>query len=161
RDPVAPRPAATVLLMRDTGADFEILMTRRSATASFAPGAFVFPGGALDAADRAPRAQALARFRASQGGELRAFSIAALREAFEELGILLAYDSSGRLVTQETVDRLDRSDLAFFDQIERESLALAGDSMHWYCHWVTDPDLPKRFDVRFLVARIPEGQTPV
>ena len=161
REPVAPRPAATVLLMRDAGSEFEILMTRRSKTASFAPGAFVFPGGALDAADRAARAQALARFRKSQDDELRAFSIAAIREAFEELGILLAYDSSGRLVTQEGIERLDRSDQNFFEQIERESLLLAGDSMHWYCHWITDRDLPKRFDVRFLVARIPEGQSPV
>ncbi|MFA7505497.1 MAG: MBL fold metallo-hydrolase [Burkholderiaceae bacterium] len=161
REPVSPRPAATVLLMRDAGADFEILMTRRSPTASFAPGAFVFPGGALDAADGAARAQSLARFRASQGEQLRAFSIAAIREAFEELGILLAYGSDGRLVRQDTIERLDRDDEAFFDQIEAESLLLAGDSMHWYCHWVTDPDLPKRFDVRFLVARVPDGQSPV
>lgn len=161
REPVRPRPAATVLLMRDAGADFGILMTRRSPTASFAPGAFVFPGGALDEADRAPRAQALARFRPTQGEELRAFSIAAIREAFEELGILLAYDADGRLVGQDTIEKLDRDDDAFFDQIERHSLTLAGDAVHWYCHWVTDPDLPKRFDVRFLVARVPAGQSPV
>ena len=161
REPVTPRPAATALLMRDIRDDFEILMTRRSSTASFAPGAFVFPGGALDEADRAARAQSLARFRATQDADLRAFSIAAIREAFEELGILLAYGADGRLVGQDVVDRLDRDDQAFFDQMERHSLTLAGDAVHWYCHWVTDPDLPKRFDVRFLVARVPEGQAPV
>ncbi len=162
REPVTPRPAATVLLMRDVGADFEILMTRRSPTASFAPGAFVFPGGALDEADRGARAQGLTRFRPTLGAELRAYSIAAIREAFEELGILLAYGSDGRLVTQDIVEQLDRTDdRTFFDQMERHSLTLAGDAVHWYCHWVTDPDLPKRFDVRFLVARIPEGQTPI
>lgn len=161
REPVTPRPAATVLLMRDAGADFEILMTKRSETASFVPGVFVFPGGALDAADRSTRAQALARFRPSQDDDLRAFSIAAIREAYEELGILLAYGADGRLISQDVIERLDRSDQAFFDQIERESLTLAADSMRWYCRWVTDPDMPKRFDVRFLVARIPDGQSPV
>jgi recombination protein RecT len=161
REPVTPRPAATILLLRDAGSEFEVLMTRRSPNASFAPGAFVFPGGALDEADRAPRAHSLARFRPTQGNDLRAFSIAAIREAFEELGILLAYGADGRLVRQDVIDGLDRDDAAFFDQLERHSLLLAADAVHWYCHWVTDPDLPKRFDVRFLVARVPDGQSPI
>lgn len=161
REPVATRPAATVLLMRDAGSDFEILMTRRSATASFAPGAFVFPGGSLDEADRVGPVQRLTRFRASQNDELRVYAAAAIRETFEELGILLAYDSRGRLVSQDEVDRLDRDNPAFYEQIEQESLTLAGDSVYWYCHWVTDRDMPKRFDVRFLAARVPDGQAAV
>ncbi|HUR89325.1 MAG TPA: MBL fold metallo-hydrolase [Ramlibacter sp.] len=106
REPVTPRPAATVILLRDTPEGFEVLMTRRSATASFAPGAFVFPGGVIDPGET-PQA-------------------AAVRESFEELG-----------------------------------LDLAGVKMSLLARWITDRDLPRRFDVSFLVARMPEGQTPV
>ena len=108
REPVTPRPAATVLLLRDTPAGVEVLMTRRSATASFAPGAYVFPGGVLDAGD--------------QGSLARA----AVRECFEELAVRVAEDS-----------------------------------LRVLAHWITDRDLPRRFDVTFFVARMPEGQTPV
>lgn len=161
REPVAPRPAATVLLIRDSAPGFEVLMTRRSVSASFAPGAYVFPGGALDATDAAAAARAVSRVRPTQDEEIRAFSVAAAREAFEELGILLAYDCAGELVSQEAVDALDRSPQAdFLAQVAGANYTLAVDRIWWLCHWITDRDLPKRFDARFFVARMPPGQTP-
>src|SRR5947208_5370244 len=107
REPVPLRAAATVLLLRDTPEGIEVLMTRRSPTASFAPGAYVFPGGVMEP------------------GETPA--AAAIRETFEELSV--------RLSPTEPVAVLAR--------------------------WITDRDLPRRFDVMFLVARMPEGQVPV
>ncbi|MCL4745552.1 MAG: MBL fold metallo-hydrolase [Burkholderiaceae bacterium] len=160
-EPVAPRPAATVLLVRDASEGFEVLMTRRSSTASFAPGAFVFPGGALDTADGSSHAADLSRTRDSQSGEQRAFSIAAIREAFEELGVLLAYRADGSIAGASDVERLDRSSSDFLAQIHAGKYRLAVDQVWWLCHWITDRDLPKRFDARFFVARMPAGQTPV
>ena len=77
REPAPVRAAATVLLLRDTPAGIEVLMTRRSATASFAPGAYVFPGGVIDAADHA--AHARAAHRPAQTGDALTQAIAAIR----------------------------------------------------------------------------------
>lgn len=162
RPPVSPRPAATILLLRDAPQGLEVLMTRRSEQASFAPGAYVFPGGALDAADQGDTAQRLSRARASQSAEQRAFTVAAIREAFEELGILLAHLPDDRLARQAHLDQLSRErDADFLAQIEAQGMQLAVDQVWWLCHWITDPDLPKRFDARFFVARMPADQEPV
>jgi recombination protein RecT len=137
-------------------------MTRRSLTASFAPGAFVFPGGALDVADGSILAQQLSRSRATQSAEQRAFTVASIREAFEELGVLLAYRADGRLAGQADINRLSRArDADFLADVQAAGLTLAVDHVHFLCHWITDRDLPKRFDARFFAARMPEGQTPV
>lgn len=162
KPPVVPRPAATILLLRDTERGLEVLMTRRSMQASFAPGAFVFPGGALDAADQGDAARGLSRARASQSHEQQAFTVAAIREAFEELGVLLARRPDGTPAGQGHLDRLSRDrDADFLEQMTEHGLSLAVDDVWWLCHWITDPDLPKRFDARFFVARMPEDQEPV
>jgi glyoxylase-like metal-dependent hydrolase (beta-lactamase superfamily II)/8-oxo-dGTP pyrophosphatase MutT (NUDIX family) len=158
REPATPRPAATVLLLRDTAAGIEILMTRRSPTASFAPGAYVFPGGGIDAADA--QAHAIAARRATQSDERLTQAIAAIRESFEELGILLARHGDGRFATAADVHALDRH-APFAPQIRERGLVLAADQVFLLAHWITDRDLPRRFDVPFLVARMPEGQVPV
>ena len=95
REPVSPLHAATVLLLRDAspGGDLEVLMTRRSGKASFAPGAYVFPGGGIDEADRL--AHPVADRRPTQSDEHLTQAIAASRESFEDLGILLACHASG------------------------------------------------------------------
>lgn len=161
REPVATRPAATVLLLRDGEGGLEVLMTRRSSTASFAPGAFVFPGGALDPADASPRARRIARARSEQSDEHLTYSTAAIREAFEELGVLLAYRPDSSLARQDDVLSLDRSqDADFLGQLEAAGYRMANDQVWSLCHWTTDRDLPKRFDVRFLVAPMPAGQEP-
>ncbi|MEO6973248.1 MAG: NUDIX domain-containing protein, partial [Rhodoferax sp.] len=106
RAPAPVRPAATVLLLRDTPAGVEVLMTRRSTTASFAPGAYVFPGGGVDALDAAAHAQASRR--AAQSDLHLTQAIAAIRESFEELGILLARRSDGTLADASDIAGLDR-----------------------------------------------------
>ena len=158
RDPAPLRPAATVLLLRDTPHGIEVLMTRRATTASFAPGAYVFPGGGIDAADAAAHAQSTRR--ASQSDLQLTQAIAAIRESFEELGVLLARHADGRHVSTEDIAALDRQ-APFAAQCQARGLTLAGADVFTLAHWVTDRDLPRRFDVPFLVARMPEGQTPV
>jgi glyoxylase-like metal-dependent hydrolase (beta-lactamase superfamily II)/8-oxo-dGTP pyrophosphatase MutT (NUDIX family) len=160
RDPVATRPAATILLLRDAPDGLQVLMTRRSAKASFAPGAYVFPGGALDAADGEAGALAVSRARPDQDAVQRRFAAAALREAFEELGVLLAWQRGGdRPCEPAGALEMDRSHSAdFYGQLARRGLELAIDRTGWLSHWVTDRDLPRRFDVRFFVAPMPDGQ---
>lgn len=161
REPVPVRAAATVLLLRDSEAGIEVLMTRRSDRASFAPGAYVFPGGQIDAADEA--AQRIATHRPTQSGLQLTQAIAAIREGFEELGVLLARHADGRPVSAEDIASMDRSTtspVSFVAQCEQRGLLLASDQVFTLAHWITDRDLPKRFDVPFLVARMPEGQTP-
>jgi glyoxylase-like metal-dependent hydrolase (beta-lactamase superfamily II)/8-oxo-dGTP pyrophosphatase MutT (NUDIX family) len=161
REPAAVLPAATVLLLRDTPEGIEVLMTRRSAGASFAPGAYVFPGGRIEEADAV--AQAVARRRPTQSDLQLTQSVAAVRECFEELGVLLARHPDGRAVDPAVVAAMDRSTtsaIALVDQCAAHGLLLAIDQVYTLAHWITDRDLPKRFDVPFLVARMPEGQTP-
>jgi recombination protein RecT len=158
REPVLPRPAATVLLLRDAQDGIEVLMTRRSATASFAPGAYVFPGGTIDAEDA--QVHDIAAHRAGQEGMRLTQAIAAIRESFEELGVLLARHPDGRFADARDVTALDRN-LPLIEQCRTRGLMLAADQVFVLAHWITDRDLPRRFDVPFLVARMPEGQLPV
>jgi recombination protein RecT len=158
RDPTPTRPAATVLLLRDGEAGLEVLMTRRSLTASFAPGAYVFPGGGVDPLDAA--SHALATRRPGQSALHLTQAIAAIRESFEELGVLLAQHADGRPADQQDIAALDRSQ-PFAAQCQTRNLLMSADSVYVLAHWVTDRDLPRRFDVPFLVARMPAGQTPV
>ncbi len=158
REPVPLRNAATVLLLRDGIQGIEVLMTRRSMTASFAPGAYVFPGGGIDAADSAAHSQSTRR--ATQSDLHLTQAIAAIRESFEELGVLLAKHSDGSHVNTADIAALDRK-APFAAQCHARGLTLAGADVFVLAHWVTDRDLPRRFDVPFLVARMPEGQEPV
>ncbi|MDZ4291694.1 MAG: MBL fold metallo-hydrolase [Hydrogenophaga sp.] len=166
REPVATRPAATVLLLRDaqgTGG-LEVLMTRRSGTASFAPGAYVFPGGGIDALDASPETHATADRRPAQGDLHLTQAIAAIRESFEELGVLLARHTGGPrkglMADAHDIAAIDRH-LPFAAQCQARGLRLAADSVYLLAHWTGDRDLPRRFEVPFLVARMPEGQEPV
>jgi glyoxylase-like metal-dependent hydrolase (beta-lactamase superfamily II)/8-oxo-dGTP pyrophosphatase MutT (NUDIX family) len=158
RDPVAPRAAATVLLLRDGPLGLEVLMTRRSQTASFAPGAYVFPGGGIDAADAQAHAQA--RRRSGQSELHLTQAVAAIRESFEELGILLARRADGTHADASDLARLDRH-APLLPQCRAQGLTLAADAVFVLAHWITDRDLPRRFDVPFLVARMPANQSPV
>ncbi len=158
REPAATRPAATVLLLRDTDNGLEVLMTRRSMTASFVPGAYVFPGGGVDALDAASHAQATRR--PGQSDLHLTQAIAAIRESFEELGVLLARRADGAHADQHDIDQLKRTD-PFIQQCQTQGLTLVADEVFVLAHWITDRNLPRRFDVPFLVARMPEGQTPV
>ena len=154
--PVHPRPAATVLLLRDSDQGMQVLMTRRSEHASFAPGAYVFPGGGIDAGD----STAAGHTRESQSPSLRTAAMAAIRESFEELGVLVARRADGSWADQTDIDRLDRQ-APFFEQCDALGLSPAADQVYMLAHWITDRDMPKRFDVPFLIAPMPPGQIPV
>ena len=158
REPAPTRPAATVLLMRDGASGIELLMTRRSMTASFAAGAYVFPGGGVDPADAAAHGQA--RRRPGQSDLHLTQAIAAIRESFEELGVLLACHADGRPAADADIAGMDRK-TAFAPQCAERGLVLAADEVFVLAHWITDRDLPRRFDVPFLVARMPANQQPV
>jgi recombination protein RecT len=162
RTPAPLRPAATVLLLRDSAdpacPGIEVLMTRRSTTASFAPGAYVFPGGGIDDADAQAHDQSTRRDTQSDLHLTQA--IAAIRESFEELGILLARRPDGSHLGTADIAALDRK-APFAAQCAARGLVLSGAEVFVLAHWITDRDLPRRFDVPFLVARMPEGQLPV
>lgn len=158
----AVRPAATVLLLRDSAdparPGIEVLMTRRSMTASFAPGAYVFPGGGIDATDA--QAHGIATRRPTQSDLHLTQAIAAIRESYEELGVLLAHRADGSPVDDSDIATLDRK-APFAAQCQARGLTLDGAGVFVLAHWITDRDLPRRFDVPFLVARMPDGQQPV
>ncbi len=156
--PVTPRLAATLLLLRDTPQGVETLLTRRSSTARFAPGVHVFPGGAIDAEDRLAHAQVVRR--ATQDDEALTQAVAALRETWEELGILLAHHPDGRAADADDVAALDRR-LPLLPQCRERGLRLACDRAWPLAHWITSVGLPQRFDTAFLVARMPDGQEAV
>ena len=123
KEPVTAHPAATLLLLRDGALGVEVLMTRRSPTASFLPGAYVFPGGRVDPADH--HAHTLAR-APDAAGRYRTAALAALRETFEELGILLAVQADGRPITRTHLQALDRSQ-ALYPQLQARGWSLAVD----------------------------------
>ena len=168
-----PRPAATVLLLRETAAAPEVFMLQRTSKAAFLPGAYVFPGGALDPDDASARAmrrvlglddtQASARLGIAEGG--LAYWVAAARECFEEAGILLAVDAGGRPVAAERAASLEQmraplneGSLAFSEFLEHEALFVPGSEIAYYSHWITAPGRPRRFSTRFFVAYAPAGQ---
>lgn len=165
REPAATRDASTVLLLRDCkdGNGYEILMTRRADQGNFA-NAYVFPGGGIEAQDADPANHALARARPAQTDTPDALrvtqALAGIRETFEELGILLAYDAAGQPIPPADVLTLDRQ-ASLYDQCRARGWLLAVDSLWYLAQWTAARDLPKRFNVPFFVARMPEGQTPV
>jgi 8-oxo-dGTP pyrophosphatase MutT (NUDIX family) len=154
--PAIPREAATVMLLRDGLTSIEVFMMVRHDAMRFAAGALVFPGGSVDPADRAladPQADA------SQ--------IAALRETFEECGILLARPV-GRtdLIDAAALQRIEtnhRAKLAsgttkLAEVLQTERLTLATDLLVPFAHWITPASQPKRFDTKFYLAAAPQDQ---
>ncbi|MGU3627759.1 MBL fold metallo-hydrolase [Comamonas sp. C24C] len=163
REPVPTRDASTLLLLRDCadGNGFEVLMTRRADQGIFA-NAYVFPGGGLEDQDAAPANHALARVRPTMaeiaGTDRITQVLAGIRETFEELGILLAYDQAGRPVPAAEVEQLDRK-ASLYEQCRARGWSLAVDQLWYLAHWTAPLNLAKRFNVPFFVARMPEGQT--
>lgn len=167
---VAPRPASTTLVLRDGSAGFEVLMVRRSLQASFMPGAYVFPGGAVDAADGA--ADALARCteaadrlalrlgRVLQVGDAAAaYAVAALRECFEECGLWLGADDADPALLQGLRARLHGGE-AFAALAREADLPLHTALLQPWSHWVTPVGVPRRFATLFFVVSAPRGQQP-
>ncbi len=158
----APAPlldAATLLLVRSTPSQgWELPMTRRSAQASFVPGGYVFPGGGLEAQDAQEGLPVLAR--PDMPAAQRQAAIAAVRETFEEMGLLLAVHADGRPATQADVDALDRS-ASLWPQLLARGLQLDLRGVWLLAHWTAAPCVPKRFAVPFFIALAPQGQMAV
>ena len=170
--PIVPRPAATVILLRDGGPGIEVLMMRRVEASAFAGGAYVFPGGRLDAQDLDPalarrclgldEAQARSLLQTQEGA--LGYWIAAIRECFEESGLLLAQDAQGHPVTMNPELEAERAALiaqstTLLEIIQRHDLQLVLDPLLYFSHWITQAGRPRRFDTRFFVTVVPSDQT--
>jgi 8-oxo-dGTP pyrophosphatase MutT (NUDIX family) len=143
--PVEPRPSATVLVVRE-GEPWELLMVHRPGGADFAPGAYVFPGGSVHSED------------ASWPDPIRA---AAVRELFEEAGILLARRER-RFARDADISRVRAAlekGAGFNEALRHARLDPAFDRLVLFERWVTPAMLSRRFDARFYFARVPPGQT--
>ena len=138
----------------------EVLLTKRSEEASFAPGAYVFPGGKIDPADEIHAKAYLAVHPNCKWTPAQASQIcAALRESFEELGLVLVQDESGARMPSAQIEQLARHE-DLYTQLSRLKWTLCIESVHLLCHWITDRDLPIRFDVPFFVAACPDDLHP-
>jgi 8-oxo-dGTP pyrophosphatase MutT (NUDIX family) len=172
-----PRPAATVVVLRDNSSGPEVFMVRRHADTAFMGGAHVFPGGRVDQADDdgdeswcdgvAHAAQQLPDLPAAAAV---AYHVAAARELFEEAGVLLARDAHGAFVSlagpadherlKQDRTRVHGHQTTLRAVIERERLRLALDTLVLFAHWVTPPIDTRQFDTRFFMTRVPPHQTP-
>jgi 8-oxo-dGTP pyrophosphatase MutT (NUDIX family) len=172
--PPAPRDAATVMVLRSSGVGVEVLMLRRVAAMKFAPGAYVFPGGSVDPADSDPavgwHGPDPAEFGARLGASAemaRALVSAAVRETFEESGVLLAGPPGGGplAVPSGPAWEADREALAagavtLAGLLSRRGLVLRADLLVPWARWITPEGEPRRFDARFFAAALPAGQVP-
>jgi 8-oxo-dGTP pyrophosphatase MutT (NUDIX family) len=179
----APRDAATVILLRDRAErPYEVFLMRRHWDQAFMGGAYVFPGGRLDDTDADPElAACIGGFSAADAKRLLqemdlpeatalGLFVAAIRETFEEAGVLLARDAYGSLVDlsdPETAARfscyrleLHEGRLTLAELVRRERLIFAPDHLIPYSHWITPEIESRRFNTRFFLARLPEGQVP-
>jgi 8-oxo-dGTP pyrophosphatase MutT (NUDIX family) len=163
-------PASTVVLLR-TASPFEVFLVRRSDSIAFLGGAHVFPGGRVDPSDHMHDVDAttgnitsaISRMPDVPAEIAIAHCVAAVRELFEEAGVLLARPLTAASVERLTADRRDLlgERITFADIIRREHLHLALDELAYFAHWVTPEIEIRRFDTRFFIARAPEGQTPI
>lgn len=147
-EPVEVRHAATVVVVRGTGADAEVLLLRRGDTAGFMAGMFVYPGGRLDPAD----------LDAAAGDLDAAARWTALRECFEESGLLLATDQQGQPATPAHAEALRASDAPFAEALQALSLRPGLNDLRAFARWVTPAVERRRFDTRFYLAHHPHGQ---
>ena len=181
---VTPRDAATLMLIRDAedgtgGPAIEVCMLRRNLASEFVAGFYVFPGGSVDPDDRSPGAAALCRGRTDteagavlglESGGL-ALWVAALRESFEEAGVLVAHtdgpDGPTLLDARDPAtvrrfagyrDAINAGTLGFLDMCRTEGLTLPVDAVHYVSHWITPEQAPRRYDTRFFITTTPPGQ---
>jgi len=174
------RDAATVMLVRD-GDDgrMEVFMLRRNLNSDFVGGAYVFPGGAVDEADRHADLEAVCEGRSDDqasamlgvGGGGLAFWVAAIRECFEEAGVLLASGPDDEMISFADPDiarrfdghrrAVDSGERRLAEVCELEKLRLAVDRIHYFSHWITPVGPPRRYDTRFFVTAAPPEQVPL
>jgi 8-oxo-dGTP pyrophosphatase MutT (NUDIX family) len=178
--PVIPKKAATVILLRDKEPHgFEVFLLQRHEKSSFMGGNFVYPGGRVDREDGTMEIRSYSKGITSQeaqrilGGTLApeeslAYWIAAIRELFEEAGVLLAYDQKGNLLQLRDQDEqekfskyrglLQKAEIAICEMAKKENLSFALDQLRHYAHWITPEARSERFDTYFFLARCPSEQ---
>lgn len=159
------RKAATILLVRDGKDGLEVFMVERHHKIDFASSALVFPGGKVDEHDEAPELKSLSICNESDDN-MFPYRIAAVREAFEETGILLArrknddefLSGSTAFGLWEYRDKIERREILFADFLTQHNLLADCAEVVRYAHWITPAMMPKRFDTQFFIAPTPEGQ---
>lgn len=177
--PVPVRPAATVMLVRDGDRGLEVCMLRRNLKSDFVGGAYVFPGGAVDPEDGEPGVTPLCSGRNDAEASTMlglprnglAFWVAAIRETFEEAGLLMARRADGTELRFDDVDvqlrfekyrqEVNQGERRLIDICAHENLILEVANIHYFGHWVTPAGAPRRYDTRFFLAGAPQGQRPV
>ena len=170
----APRAAATLVLARDAPDGLEVLLSRRAERGDHNSGAWVFPGGIVDAGDRRARAccagvdDAQASQQLGLPHDALDYYVAAVRECFEESGVLLATDAGGDLVRLDAQQGaalaawrglLHRNERTLSEMCAQFGLRLALDRLVYLSHWLTPLGRPKRYDTRFFIAEMPRLQT--
>ncbi|WP_329457157.1 NUDIX hydrolase [Streptomyces sp. NBC_01497] len=169
---VPPRRAATVLLLRDGVPGPSVHMLRRRASMAFAAGAYVYPGGGVDPRDddrlvgwAGPDRETWARRLGVGPAEAQAIVCAAVRETYEEAGVLLAGESADTVVDDMTGDdwEADRAalaghELSFAEFLDKRRLTLRSDLLGAWARWITPEFEPRRYDTWFFVAALPAGQ---
>ncbi|NKI41602.1 NUDIX hydrolase [Streptomyces physcomitrii] len=170
--PVVPRRAATVMLLRDAPAGVEVHMLRRRTSMAFASGAYAYPGGGVDPRDDEAHVRWAGPGRADWAERLgveesaaQAVVCAAVRETYEEAGVLLAGPEEGTVVADTTgadweADRaaLIAHELSFAEFLDRRGLVLRSDLLGAWTRWITPEFEPRRYDTFFFVAALPAGQ---
>jgi 8-oxo-dGTP pyrophosphatase MutT (NUDIX family) len=167
------------MLVRDGADGLEVFMLRRNLNSDFVGGAYVFPGGAVDEADRHADLERVCRGRSDdQASNLLgidsgglAFWVAAIRESFEEAGVLLATDGDGTVLSFADPDvaerfnvhrkAVDTGERRLIEVCEAEDVVLAVDQIHYFSHWITPEGAPRRYDTRFFVCAAPPEQVPL
>ena len=176
---VEARPASTIVLLRDGPTGMETLLLKRTRSAGFVPGAYVFPGGRVDEADEDPELdqflvgltaeQAAERLRLSDPRVGLGYYVAALREAFEETGILVGTNATGdppaTAAADPAVDAV-RDDLledriGFGEALRRMECTLDSHRVAYIAHWITPVVEPRRYDTRFFAAAVPSDTVPI
>jgi 8-oxo-dGTP pyrophosphatase MutT (NUDIX family) len=164
-DPVPAVPAATILIVRDGATGLEVFMVKRHHQIDFVAGALVFPGGKVHAGDRDPALTQHLDGIAVLSEEELALRAAAIREAFEESGILFAREEGkGEFIGADRLALLDRyraplekGETSLAEMLRTEKLRLACDCLVPFAHWITPANMPKRFDTHFFIAAAPHG----
>ncbi len=162
-----PIPAATILMLRDGPTGLETFMVVRHHQIDFASGALVFPGGKIESGDL--DAREYCHGVDSLDRETIGIMAGAIREAFEECGVLLAREagapdliSGERLAALEPYrDKLNKNELSLVEFLKHEQLILACDCLQHFAHWVTPPIMPKRFNTHFYLAAAPSDHLAV
>src|SRR5689334_23407197 len=171
--PTEPRHASTVVLLREAAGGPEVYLLRRVKGMAFAGGMHVFPGGSVDPDDEdaeigwaGPSAAQWGAWFGADEKTARALVCAAVRETFEECGVLLAGPSPTELLADVSSDEweqereaLEAREQSLSQLLTRRGLVLRADLLRPLAHWITPEVEPKRFDTRFFLAEMPSGQT--